>query len=168
MIKMPDTTPTEINETENTQNEVDEPETNPTPKPIIKIKADPEIIRIVGKKGGNVVLHDINPQFIMATLWWEGTPQLETFFNILELTIKRALQEVHPHDKLVLDYVYTSNDTLEDASEIAVEIENIEADGEVVDVEGDIIILTGNDDRGFFKKLTAFRRKVREPVHREI
>ncbi|MBP1946139.1 hypothetical protein [Methanobacterium petrolearium] len=148
--------------------DTNETEEIPIAKPIIKIKSDPEIIRIVGKKGGDVVLHDINLQFIMATLWWEGTPQLETFFNILELTIKRALQEVHPHNKLVLDYIYTSNDTLKDASEITVEIENIEADGETVDIEGDIIILSGNDNRGFFKKLTAFRRKVKEPVHREI
>lgn len=143
-------------------------EENPIIKPIIKIKSDPEIIRIVGKKGGDVSLQDINLNFLMATLWWEGTPQLETFFQILELTIKRALQEVHPHDKLVLDYTYTANDNLEDASEIAVEIENIEADGEILEVEGDIIILSGNDARGFFKKLTAFRRKVRENVHREI
>lgn len=163
MIKMSETTPTETD-----QPEIDQKETPPIIKPIIKIKSDPEIIRIVGKKGGDVVLHDINLQFIMATLWWEGTPQLETFFNILELTIKRALQEVHPHDIMVLDYVYTSNDTLEDASEIMVEIENIEADGEVLEVEGDIIILSGNDARGFFKKLTAFRRKAKEHVHKEI
>ncbi|BDZ70719.1 hypothetical protein GCM10025861_12360 [Methanobacterium petrolearium] len=166
MIKM---SKTNHNETEEEYIiDTNETEEIPIAKPIIKIKSDPEIIRIVGKKGGDVVLHDINLQFIMATLWWEGTPQLETFFNILELTIKRALQEVHPHNKLVLDYIYTSNDTLKDASEITVEIENIEADGETVDIEGDIIILSGNDNRGFFKKLTAFRRKVKEPVHREI
>jgi hypothetical protein len=158
MIKMSETTPTET----------EQAETPLTVKPIIKIKSDPEIIRIIGKKGGEVVLHDINLQFIMATLWWEGTPQLETFFNILELTIKRALQEVHAHDIMVLDYVYRSNDTLKDASEITVEIENIEADGEVLELEGDIIILSGNDSRGFFKKLTAFRRKVEEHVHKEI
>jgi hypothetical protein len=178
MIQMSEINPNENNEDEDKpiesleteENLVEDDETEETsiPQPIIKIKADPEIIRIVGKKGGEVVLHDINPGFIMATLWWEGTPQLETFFNILELTIKRALQEVHPHDELVLDYVYTTNDSLEDASEITVEIENIEADGEKIDLEGDIIILTGKDDRGFFKKLTAFRRKVKEPVHREI
>ena len=113
------------------------------PQPILKIKSDPEIIRVVGKKGGDVSIQDINLQFIMATLWWEGNPQLETFFNIMELTIKRALQEVHPHEKLVLDYTYTANDTLEDASEIMVEIENVEADGEVLKVEGDIIVLSG-------------------------
>ncbi len=143
-------------------------ETTPIAKPVIKVKADPEIIRIVGKKGGEVSLQDINLKFIMATMWWEGDPQLETFFQIMELTIKRALKEVHPHDKMVIDYSYTANDTLEDASEILVEIENIEADGEVLDVEGDVIALTGNDNRGFFKKLTAFRRKSTEHVHREI
>jgi gamma-glutamyltranspeptidase len=138
------------------------------PQPILKIKSDPEIIRVVGKKGGDVSIQDINLQFIMATLWWEGNPQLETFFNIMELTIKRALQEVHPHEKLVLDYTYTANDTLEDASEIMVEIENVEADGEVLKVEGDIIVLSGNDDRGFFKKLTSFIRKVQKNIHQEI
>lgn len=143
-------------------------ETTSIPQPIIKIISDPEIIRIVGKKGPDVSIKDINLQFIMATLWWEGSPQLETFFNIMELNIKRALQEVHPHDKLVLDYTYTANDTLEDASEITVEIENIETDGEVLEVKGDVIILSGNDDRGFFKKLTSFRRKVQKNVHQEL
>ncbi|MCC7559093.1 MAG: hypothetical protein KO318_01485 [Methanobacterium sp.] len=143
-------------------------ETTPIVKPIVKIKADPEIVRIVGKKGGEVSLQDINTKLILATLWWEGEPQLETFFQILELTIKRALQEVHPHEKMVIDYSYTANDTLEDASQIMVEIENIEADGVVLEVEGDIIVLSGNDNRGFFKKLTASRRKVKENVHHEI
>ncbi|AUB54734.1 MULTISPECIES: hypothetical protein [Methanobacterium] len=143
-------------------------ETTPIVKPIVKIKADPEIVRIVGKKGGEVSLQDINTKLILATLWWEGEPQLETFFQILELTIKRALQEVHPHEKMVIDYSYTANDTLEDASQIMVEIENIEADGAVLEVEGDIIVLSGNDNRGFFKKLTASRRKVKENVHHEI
>ena len=41
------------------------------PQPILKIKSDPEIIRVVGKKGGDVSIQDINLQFIMATLWWE-------------------------------------------------------------------------------------------------
>ena len=86
--------------------------------PVIKINADPENIRIVAQKGGEVSLQDINPKLILATMWWEGSPQLETFFQILELNIKRALQEVYPHHKMILDYTYTANDTLEDASVI--------------------------------------------------
>jgi hypothetical protein len=136
--------------------------------PIIKIKADPENIRIVAKKGGEVSLQDINPKLILATLWWEGSPQLETFFQIMELKIKRALQEVYPHQKMILDYTYTANDNLEDASVITVEIKHVVADGTALDVEGDVITFSGNDDRGFFRKLTASRRKVEENVHREL
>jgi hypothetical protein len=136
--------------------------------PVIKIKADPENIRIAAKKGGEVSVQDINPKLIMATLWWEGSPQLETFFQIMELNIKRALQEVYPHQKMILDYTYTANDNLEDASVINVEIKHIEADGTVLDVEGDVITFSGKDERGFLRKLTASKRKVEEDVHREL
>ena len=136
--------------------------------PVIIIKSNEENIRIAAKKGGDVSIQDINPKLILATLWWEGEPQLEKFFQILELTIKRALQEVHPHQKLILDYTYYSNDTLEDASEISVEINQIKIDETNVGIEGDLITLSGTDSRGFFKKLTAFRRKIEENVHKEL
>ena len=59
--------------------------------PIIKIKSEPESIRIVAKRKGDVSIQTINLRIIMANLWWEGSPELETFFNIMELTIKKAL-----------------------------------------------------------------------------
>jgi hypothetical protein len=136
--------------------------------PILKIRSKEGELTIVAKYGGEVSIKDINLKFIMATLWWEGAPELETLFNVLELTIKRALQEVYLHNNLDIDYIYTANDTLEDASEIIVEIEAVEADGVKVEVEGDNIILMGNDDRGFFKKLTSFRRKIEERVHKTL
>jgi hypothetical protein len=135
---------------------------------ILKIKEGPEEIRIVAKNGPDVSIHPINIKFLMATLWWEGTPQLETFFEILELTIKRTINEVFPLDKLVIDYTYTANDVLEEASLITVEINRVEADGHELEVEGDFINLHGNDDRTFFRKLTSRRRKVSENVVKEI
>jgi hypothetical protein len=47
MIKMSETIP---NENEENLTETNETEEIPIAKPIIKIKSDPEIIRIVGKK----------------------------------------------------------------------------------------------------------------------
>jgi hypothetical protein len=35
-------------------------------------------------------------------------------------------------------------------------------------VEGDSIVLMGKDDRGFLKKITSFRRKVTEEIHKEL
>jgi hypothetical protein len=136
--------------------------------PIIKIKSDPETIRIVAKKKGDVSIQTINLRIIMANLWWEGSPELETFFNVMELTIKRALNEVYPHDKMTIEYKYSADDVLEDASEILVEITDIKADGFDIDIGGRFITLGGTDSRGFFKRLTSFRRKFTEEVKKEI
>jgi hypothetical protein len=135
---------------------------------ILKIRRNADEVRIVAKKGPDVSIHDINLKFIMATLWWEGTPQLETLFEILELTIKRALKEVQDHQKMFIEYVYTSNDDLNEASEINVEIIRVTIDGEEVEVDGDVLNISGSDNRGFFRKLTSFRRKVEETIEKEI
>lgn len=119
---------------------------------ILKIKSKEGDINIIAKNGGEVSIKPINLKFIMATLWWEKAPELETFFNILELTIKRAIKEVYPHHKLSIDYTYSANDLLEDASEIVVEINELKADDVEIEVEGDSIKLMGKDDRGFLKK----------------
>jgi len=136
--------------------------------PILKIKGDPETIRVIAKKGGDVSIQTINLKFIMANLWWDGAPELETFFNVMELTIKRALKEVHEFEKLTIDYTYRANDRLEDASEIVVEINDVKADDVDVEVAGRFINLLGVDDRGFFKRLTSSRRRVEETIHKEI
>lgn len=138
------------------------------PLPILKIKSSEGDINIIGKYRGEVSIKPINLKFIMANLWWEKAPELETLFNVLELTIKRALNEVYPHHKLIMNYHYSANDYLEDASEIVVEIEDLKADDTEVKVEGDSIVLLGKDDRGFLKKLTSFRRKVIQEIHKEI
>jgi len=136
--------------------------------PIIKIKSDPETIKIVAKRKGDVSIQTINLRLIMANLWWEGSPELETFFNVMELSIKRALNEVYPHEKMTIEYNYSANDALEDASEILVEITDIKADDVDVDIGGRFITLGGTDSRGFFKKMTSFRRKFTEKIHKEL
>ena len=136
--------------------------------PIIKIKSDPETIKIVAKRKGDVSIQTINLRLIMANLWWEGSPELETFFNVMELSIKKALNEVYPHKKMTIEYNFSANDALEDASEILVEITDIKADGLDVDIGGRFITLGGTDSRGFFKKMTSFRRKFTEKIHKEL
>ena len=136
--------------------------------PIIKIKSDPETIKIVAKRKGDVSIQTINLKLIMANLWWEGAPELETFFNVMELSIKRALNEVYPHNIMSIDYSYSADDALVDASEIIVEITDIKADDVDVDIGGRFITIGGTDSRGFFKKMTSFRRKFTEEVHKEL
>jgi hypothetical protein len=137
-------------------------------KPVLIIKSRDGDITIVAKNNGEVSIKPINVKFIMANLWWEKEPEMETFFNVLELTIKNAMKDVYPHHKLVMDYTYTANDRLHDASRIDMEIDYLKVDDVNVGVEGDNIVLLGNDERGFFKKLTSRRRKIVENIHREL
>ena len=137
-------------------------------KPVLKIKSRDGDITIVAKNNGEVSIKPINLKFIMANLWWEKEPEVETFFNVLELTIKNAMKDVYPHHKLVIDYTYTANNSLHDASKIDMEIDHLTADDVDVEVEGDNIVLLGNDRRGFLKKLTSRRRKLVENVHKEL
>ena len=136
--------------------------------PILKIKSDPETIRIVGKNGSEVSIQTINLRLIMANIWWEETPDLQPFFNVMELTIKRALKEVYDFNKLTIDYTYRANDRLKDASEIVVEINDVKADEVDVEIAGRFINLMGQETRGFFKRLTSSKRKVEENVHKEV
>jgi hypothetical protein len=136
--------------------------------PILKIRSSGGELTIVAKMGGEVSIKPINLKFLMATLWWEGAPELETFFNVLELNIKRAILEVYPHQKLIINYTYTADDVLEDASSILVKIDQVFADETELKIEGDVIELKGSDERGFFRKLTSFRRKLEKKVHKEI
>jgi len=156
------------NSTENKADNSSEDNLSQISQPILKIKSNEGDINIIGKYRGEVSIKPINLKFIMANLWWEKAPELETLFNVLELTIKRALNDVYPHNKLIINYHYNANDYLEQASEIVVEIEDLNADGTEVKVEGDSIVLLGKDDRGFFKKITSFRRKVNQEIHKEI
>ncbi len=136
--------------------------------PILKIKSDPETIKIVAKQKGEVSVQTINLRLVLANSWWEGAPELETLFNVMELTIKKALNEVCPHNKMVIDYNFSANDSLKDASEILIEITDVKIDDTIVDIGGRYITIGGSDSRGFFKKLTSFRRKYSEDVHKEI
>lgn len=136
--------------------------------PVLKIKSSPETIRIVAKKHGDVSIQTINLRIIMANIWWAEVPELGTFFSVMELTIKKALKEVCDFEKLTLGYTYTANDKIEDASEIVVEITDVKIDDVDVEVAGRFIQLTGEDNRGFFKRLTSSRRRVEKKVVKEL
>lgn len=140
-------------------------------KLILKIRPQNGVINIIGKNNGEVSVKPINLKFIMANSWWEKEPELETFFNVLELTIKRAIAEVYPHDKLCIDYTYSANDRLRDASEIIVEINSVKADDAEIKFEGDNIVLMGKQEKeeGFFKNLRKDKREnIVEKVHKEF
>ncbi len=135
---------------------------------ILKIREDKENITIAAKLRADVSIQTVNLKLLMATSWWEGDLQLDSLFEVLELTIKRALNQVYPHDKMVIDYTYTANDKIENASEIKLKFNEVLLDDLEVKIEGDIITLEGTDERSWFQKLTSSKRKVEKNVRKTI
>lgn len=139
-----------------------------SPPVILKIREDNENITIAAKLKANVSIQTVNLKLLLATSWWEGDLQLDRVFEVIELTIKRALNQIYPHQKMVIDYTYTANDRIEDASEIQLEFNEVLLDDIKVMIEGDIITLEGTDERSWFQRLTSSKRKIEKNIRKTI
>jgi len=135
-----------------------------TNKLTLKITAGTDWIRVAAKNAGEVSIKTIELKLLMGHCWWEGLPAIETLLNVLESNLKDTISEVYPHQEMILDYNIQTNDSLEDASQIEIQINEISADEEEFGIIGDILYLEGLDNRGIFKKITSFRRKINENV----
>jgi len=125
-------------------------------------------ILIAAKNRGKVSIETIEFKLLMAHCWWEDLPAVDTFLNVLEATIKKTINDVYSQNGIILDYNYIANDIFADASMIEIQINELEANGEEFEVFGRFITLEGADLRGFFRKISAFRRKLDENVRIEL
>lgn len=135
---------------------------------LLKITTNDGNIRIISKNRGDVSIKTIELKLLMAHCWWAELPALETFFEVFEGMIKNAISDVYNHESLIINYNYKANDTLEDATKIEIEIEGLTADGKEFDIIGRFITLEGEDRRGFLKKISSFRRKTEEHIHKKL
>lgn len=135
---------------------------------ILKIASDKGNIRIISKNQGDVSVQTILLKLILGYCWWGNLPVVETIFYLIEESIKKTMEDVYNYDKITINYDFRANDFLEDASKIEMYINSIQVDGIEVDVTGRYILLEGDDGRGFWQRISSFRRKIEENVNREF
>ncbi len=87
-------------------------------------------------------------------------PPALKFVELFESVIKRTVNELIPHKNLRLKYELKANDELEKASEIEINLIEIEADGSGFKIDGKQIILNelsktheDHGDNGFVKTI---------------
>lgn len=137
-------------------------------KPTLIIKASETTITVMAKYMGEFVEHEIQLRFILGYCWDKDIPAIEKLIELLETVIKRAVDQVFPHEKLSIKYNLTSNDTLEKSSRLDITLLEVKADDTELKIEGEVIILEGDDIRTIFHKVTGFRRKIDKTVEKEI
>ncbi|MCK9150349.1 hypothetical protein [Methanobacterium alcaliphilum] len=137
-------------------------------KRTIRIKTYPGIIRLAAKNKGDVSIKNIQLKLVWGYCWWQGFPQVETFLELLEKSIKQLIYAVYPHQELFLDYDIFTNDLLEESSKVEIFFNHISADQKEFELIGDVLVLQGPDLRGTFSKMTSFRRKIKENIQKTI
>ncbi|MCL2116656.1 MAG: hypothetical protein FWH29_10610 [Methanobrevibacter sp.] len=136
--------------------------------PTLIIKASETTITVMAKYKEEFVEHEIQLRLVLGYYWNKEVPAIEKFIELFENVIKRAVNQVFPHEKLSLKYHLTSNDTLENSSRLYITFLEVKADDEDVKIEGEVIILEGVDLRSTFSKVTGFRRKIDEKIKKEF
>lgn len=80
----------------------------------------------------------------VITYWWSNNlPPALKFLELFESVIKRTINELMPHKDLKLKYEVNANNVLEKASEIEINLIEIEADDIGFKIEGKQLILNG-------------------------
>ncbi|HIH61728.1 MAG TPA: hypothetical protein HA298_03440 [Methanobacteriales archaeon] len=130
---------------------------------ILHIKASKGVLTFAAKNGGKVSIKDLQLKALWGYCWLHGLPYIETFLAVMELLLKKIVSDVIDHEDLNIEYRVIANDTPEEANQIEVIFNNIRADDVEFHVLGDIIF-QGEDNRGFIRKITSFRRSVDENI----
>ena len=137
-------------------------------KPILFIKANESSIIVMVKHLDKFVQHEIQLRLVFGYYWNEDVPAIEKFIELFETVIKRAVNQVIPHEKLSIIYHLVSNDTLEKSSRLNITLLEVKADDMELEIDGQVIILEGVDFRSTFSKVTGFRRKVDDKIKKDI
>ncbi|MDI9623698.1 MAG: hypothetical protein QFX38_02280 [Methanothermobacter sp.] len=129
----------------------------------LRIKASKGVLTFAAKNGGKVSISDLQLKVLWGYCWWHGLPYIETFLAVMESLLKRIVSDVIEHEDLNIEYRIIANDTLDEANQIQIIFNNIRADDVEFHVLGDIIF-HGEDNRGFIRKITSFRRSIDEDI----
>ena len=114
------------------------------------------------------VEHEIVLNSVLAYYWANDFPPVVKFLELFESVIKRTINELMPHKNLNLKYEVKTDAKLEDASEIEINIIEVEADGVGFKIDGKQLLLQGfrNADNGEEKSFgvtQSFNKTIETP-----
>lgn len=112
--------------------------------PVLVIKTvDDSVVGVRARLYDDFVEHEIVLNSVLAYWWANNMPPALKFLELFESVIKRTINELMPHKNLKLKYEVKADDVLEKASEIEINLIEIEADDVGFKIEGKPVILKG-------------------------
>ena len=112
--------------------------------PVLVIKiVDDSSVGVRARWRDEYVEHHIVLNSVLAYWWANDLPPVKKFLELFESVIKRTINELTPHKTLRLKYDVKMDDTLDNASEIEINLIEVEADDIGFKIEGKTLTLKG-------------------------
>ena len=112
--------------------------------PVLVIKTvNDSAVGVRARLYDDFVEHEIVLNSVLAYWWANNLPPVVKFVELFESVIKRTINELIPHKNLKLKYELKADDELEKASQLEINLIEIEADNTGFKIEGKQLILNG-------------------------
>ena len=111
--------------------------------PVLVIKVNDSVVSVRARLYDDFAEHEIILNSVITYWWANNLPPAKKFLELFDSVIKRTINEIMPHKILNLKYEVKANQTLDNASEIEIELCSVEADGVGFKIEGDCVSLKG-------------------------
>ena len=112
--------------------------------PVLVIKiVDDSSIGVRARWRDEYIEHHIVLNSVLAYWWANNLPPVVKFLELFESVIKRTINELTPHKNLKIKYKVKSDDDLEKASEIEINLIEVEADDIGFKIDGKTLSLNG-------------------------
>ena len=110
--------------------------------PVLVIKiVDDSSVGVRARWRDEYVEHHIVLNSVLAYWWANDLPPAVKFIELFESVIKRTINELTPHKTLKLKYDVKADDVLENASEIEINLIEVEADDIGFKIDGKTLSL---------------------------
>ena len=112
--------------------------------PVLVIKVtDGNSVGVRARLKDDYVEHEIVLNSVLAYYWSNDFPPVVKFLELFESVIKRTINELMPHKNLNLKYEVKADVKLEEASQIEINLIEVEADGVGFKIDGKQLLLQG-------------------------
>ena len=112
-------------------------------EPILVIKDNDSTIGIRARVGEEFSEHEIQLNVMLAYYWDNDRPVIESLIELFESAVKRPINEVLPHENLLLKYDLITDDEIEKASRFEIHLIEVKADNQSLRLDGKILALKG-------------------------
>ena len=112
-------------------------------EPILVIKDNDSTIGIRSRVGEEFSEHEIQLNVMLAYYWDNDLPVIESLIDLFESAVKRTINEVLPHENLLLKYDLITDDEIEKASRFEIHLIEVKADDISLRLDGKILALKG-------------------------